>query len=120
MSGEQRATQTRNIPKRKLAGRQVAVPLEASDVTCRLACRRLACRMERREKRDKRGGFRRTQVLAVCRHVAAPLNDLANELVLREAGGDAVETRAALAAGIAKGVTVAALLCLEDERTLSL
>src|SRR5262245_32011244 len=109
MSGEQRATQTRNIPRRKLAGRQVAVPLEASDVTCGLARRCLACGMERLEKRDKRRGFRRTQVLAVRGHVAAPLNDLANELVLREPGGDAIETRAALAAGLAKGVAVAAL-----------
>src|SRR5262245_41933125 len=120
MSGEQRATQTRNIPRRKLVERQVAMVLEAGDVTCGLARRRLACGMERLQKRDKRRGFRWTQVLSVGRHVAAPLNDLTNQLVLRQAGGDTVETRAPFTAGVAKGVTVAALFRLEHQRALSL
>src|SRR6476659_2411467 len=76
--------------------------------------------MQRPQKRDQRRRFCRTQVFSVSRHVAAALNHLSNELVLREAHGDAIETRAALAATVAKSVAIAALFRLEHERSLSL
>src|SRR4029453_12404963 len=72
------------------------------------------------EECDQRGRFRRTQILAVCRHVAAALNDLSNELILRQPHGHAVERRPPFPTALPEGVTVAALLGLKDERALSL
>lgn len=85
-----------------------------------IACRCLACRMQGLEKRDKRRGFGRTQILPVGRHVTAPLNHLANELVLRESHGNAVECGAPLSAEITERVAIAALLDLEHKGSLSL
>ena len=45
---------------------------------------RLVNRAQSFEELDERGGFGRTQVLAVCRHVATPLKDLSDELIFRE------------------------------------
>src|SRR4029453_6918170 len=97
---------------------------------CSLARRRLIWQMQRPEERDQRRRLCRTEVLPVRRHVAAALNHLSNELILREAHGHGVETRTALAAGaeggtaaaagVAQRVAVAALLGLKHERALSL
>src|SRR5258707_6072941 len=50
---------------------------------CCIARGSLSCRMQCFEKRDECCRFRRTQILSVCRHVAAALDHLADELVLR-------------------------------------
>src|SRR5262249_14178485 len=73
---------------------------------------------QRREKCDERRRFRRTQVLAVRGHVAASLDHLTDELILRESQRDAVESRTSLAARFPKGVAVATLLDLKHERAL--
>src|ERR1700752_4389134 len=47
----------------------------------------LSCGMESLEKGDQRRGLWRTQVFSVRRHVAASLDHLADELVLRQPYG---------------------------------
>src|SRR4029077_14686112 len=56
----------------------------------------------------------------ICRHVAAALNHLPNELVLCQPHGDAVQGWSPLSACVAKRVAVGALLELTHERTLAL
>src|SRR5229473_6162570 len=72
------------------------------------------------EKCHKRGCLRRTQVLPVRRHVAASLDHLADELILREPHGDAIQRRASLPAQLPEGMAVAALLGLKNKRALPL
>src|SRR5215510_10144044 len=72
------------------------------------------------QKCYQRRGLGRAQILAVSGHVAAALDYLADELVLREPHGDTVQRRTSLPAALRQGMTVAALLRLEDERTLPL
>src|SRR5215467_8217871 len=72
------------------------------------------------EERHQRGGLRRAEVLAVRGHVAAALNHLPNQLVLREPYRHAVESRASLPAAICQCMTVAALLRLKNQRALPL
>src|SRR6266478_3500612 len=81
---------------------------------------RLPIRMQGFEKCDERGGLCGTQVLPVRRHVAASLDHLADELVLREPHGDAIQRRASLPAQLPEGVAVAALLDLKNKRALPL
>src|SRR5258708_12827883 len=76
--------------------------------------------MQRLEKCDERRRLRRTQILPIRRHVAASLDHLADELVLREPHGNTVQSRASLSAPLPKGMAVAALLALENEGTLPL
>src|SRR6266699_5250717 len=76
--------------------------------------------MQSLEKCYECSGLRRTQILSVRRHVSAALNYLANELVLREPHGDTVESGTSLPAHVSKGMTVAALLDLQHQRTLPL
>src|ERR1700756_894 len=76
--------------------------------------------MQGLEKCHERSGLRRTQVLSVRWHVTAALNHLADELILREPHGDAVQHRASLPADSSKGVAVAALLNLQNQRALAL
>src|SRR5260370_7017848 len=73
----------------------------------------LPCGMQGLKKRDERRGLCRTQVLPVRRHVAASLDHLADELVLREPHGDAIQRRASLPAQLPEGMAVAALLDLQ-------
>src|SRR5580704_6029346 len=72
------------------------------------------------EKCHERRGLCRTQVLPVRRHVAASLDHLADELVLREPHGDAVERRPPLSAEFTERMAIAALLHLEHESALPL
>ena len=58
----------------------------------------LAGGMQRREKRDQGRSFRRAQAVSICRHVAAALQYLADQLVLSETRGDGIERRSSLAA----------------------
>src|SRR5260370_16328282 len=76
----------------------------------------LPCGMQGLKKRDERRGLCRTQVLPVRRHVAASLDHLADELVLREPHGDAIQRRASLPAQLPEGMAVAALLHLKNKR----
>src|SRR6266700_6740617 len=76
--------------------------------------------MQSLEKCHECSRLRRTQILSVRRHVAAPLNHLANELVLRAPHGNAVESGTSLPAYISEGMTVTALLDLKHQRALAL
>src|SRR5882757_9698097 len=75
--------------------------------------------MQSYQKRDQGGCFRRTQVVSVGRHVAASLNDLADQLVLRQSYGDAVECRPSLAARLSERMAIAALFGLKYESALA-
>ena len=75
--------------------------------------------MQRFEKCHEGRGLCRTQVVSIGGHVAAALNHLPDELVLRQSNRDTVQSRASLSAGIAKGVAVAALLYLKHQRALT-
>src|SRR5258708_1615568 len=85
-----------------------------------IARRSLPSRMQGLEKCDERRGLCRTQVLPVRRHVAASLDHLADELVLCEPHGDAIQRRASLTAQLPEGMAVAALLDLKNKRALPL
>jgi hypothetical protein len=76
--------------------------------------------MKSLEEGDEGGGFWWAEIFAVRGHVAAALNDLANELVLREQESDLVESGSAFTAFIAERMAVVALLELKDERALTL
>src|SRR5689334_12082778 len=76
--------------------------------------------MQGLKKCDERGGLRWTQILSVGWHVAAALNHLADQLVLCQPYGHAVETGASLPALLSKGMAVSALLGLKHERALPL
>src|SRR6266852_8684551 len=90
------------------------------DFACRFPCGSLAQGMQGLEKGDQCGGFRWTQVFSVGGHVAASLDHLADELVLREPHGNAVQSRTSFSATISKRMAVAALLRLKYERALPL
>ncbi len=85
-----------------------------------VARRRQSGRVQRLEKRHQRGRLGGAQVLSVGGHVAATLNHLTYQLILRELNGDAIQFRPALSSRAAKSVAVMALLCLENERPLPL
>src|ERR1700741_3672430 len=70
------------------------------------------------KKCDQSGSLGRSQILSVCRHVAASLDYLSNQLILGKPHGDAVESRTSLPALVAKRMAVAALLHLKDQRPL--
>src|SRR6516164_2207936 len=70
------------------------------------------------QKRDESGGLGRIQAVAVRWHVAAALQYLADQLVLSQPFGYCVERGTALATLFSQGVTTAALLVLEDKRSL--
>src|SRR2546422_7815209 len=76
--------------------------------------------MQRLQKCDERSCFRWAQVLPIRRHVAASLDHLPDELVLREPYGNAVQRRTSLPAAFSKKMAVAALLHLKNERALPL
>src|SRR5271168_2843099 len=85
-----------------------------------IARRSLPGGMQGLEKCNERRGLCRTQVLPVRRHVAASLDHLADELVLREPHGDAVERRPPLSAEFTERMAIAALLHLKHESSLPL
>src|SRR5882724_11478335 len=76
--------------------------------------------MECFEERHERRGLGGTQVLSICRHVAAALDHLPDELVFRQSDGDGVEPWTALPTFAIERVAVVALLHLEHERSLPL
>jgi len=58
--------------------------------------------MQSFEERDQRRRFRRAQILSVSRHVATSLDDLADQLVLGQTQGNAVESWPPLPAQVSK------------------
>src|SRR6185436_7571407 len=72
------------------------LPLPERHIAGSIACGGLSGRVQGFEKCHQRGCLRRTQVLAVGRHVASSLNHLPDELILCEAHRDAVQVRAPL------------------------
>src|SRR5580692_10572388 len=80
---------------------------------CRIASRALSCRVQGLKESYERRRLCRAQVVPISRHVAAALNYLPNELVLRQPHGNAVQGWSSLSAGVAKRVAVAALLDLK-------
>src|SRR5215472_12623494 len=72
------------------------------------------------EKGHQRRGLRRAQILAISRHVAASLDHLANELVLREPHRNTVQRRTPLPTLVCQGMAIAALLDLKYKRSLPL
>ena len=68
----------------------------------------------------QRGDFRRTQVLAVSRHVAAALNHLAHQLIPGQACGDTIEHWSAQPSFATYAVAVDALLIVENQSALPL
>src|SRR5438105_1516168 len=85
-----------------------------------IARRSLSRRVQRLEKCDECGRLRWTQVFSIRRHVAASLNHLPDELVLREPHRNAVQGGASFPAGPSKGMAVAALFDLKNESALPL
>lgn len=81
--------------------------------------RRKIVAAESRKKSDESGCFGGTERIAVSGHISSPLQDLADDLILRHASSDGVQRRAAEATFSADGVTVAALLVLEDDGAFS-
>src|SRR5262245_24776148 len=75
---------------------------------------------QRSHERDERVDFSRAQILAIGRHVAATLQNLADELIARLARRDAVERRPALSAFTAEAVAGPALLVLQHQGALKL
>src|SRR5260370_14247431 len=73
---------------------------------------------QRLHEGDQRGHFRGTYILAVRRHVPASLDDLPDELITRETRGYSIQGRAAQTALAAEAVTIAALLALDENRSL--
>src|SRR5262249_29298299 len=71
-------------------------------------------------ERDERVDFGGAEILAVSRHVAAPPQDLADELPASLTRRDTVEGRPALSSSAAEAVARPALLVLEHERALQL
>src|ERR1700693_1784526 len=103
-----------------LRGRKGLRVLSTNRATRCIARRSLPCRMQRLQKCDERACLRRAQVLSVRRHISATLDHLANQLVLSQPYGNTVESRTSLPTLVAKRMTVATLLDLENERALPL
>ena len=70
--------------------------------------------MERMQEGDQGRDFVRAEVTPESRHVPVALKDLAYQLVVVEPSGDAAEIRPSLATLSCDGVTVSALLSLND------
>jgi hypothetical protein len=76
--------------------------------------------VQRLEKSHQRSCLRWTQILPIGWHISPALNDLADKLIFRESQSNAVERRPALTSLVIQRMTVVTLLCLENERTMTL
>ena len=76
--------------------------------------------MHRPEERDDRRHLGGAEVLPVGGHVAAALENLAHQLIVRQARRDVVQRGTALPALATERVTVPALLALQQQRALQL
>jgi hypothetical protein len=80
----------------------------------------LPCGMQSFEECDKRCRFGGAEIFPVRGHVAAALNNLADQLVFGENDGDLIESRSAFAALIPQRVAIVTLLQLKDDGALTL
>src|SRR5947208_2457184 len=62
----------------------------------RVLCRRLIGRMQCFQEGHQCRRLWRAQILTISRHIASTLDDLSNQLIMGEAQGHGVESRAAL------------------------
>ena len=69
---------------------------------------------------NERGGLGGAQVLAIRWHVAAPLKNLPDQLILRETRRYEIQSRATLSADACNRVAVTALLRLKNDSSLPL
>src|SRR5258708_4787921 len=76
--------------------RKSLLPILKNHIAGSIARGGLPCGMQGLEKCYERGSFRRAQILAVRGHVAASLDHLADELVLREPNRNTVQRRTSL------------------------
>src|SRR5258705_945432 len=76
--------------------------------------------MQGSQKLNESGGLGWAQVLAIRRHVAAALEDLPDQLILRETCRDKIQSRTTLSANACNRVAVTALLRLKDDSPLPL
>src|SRR5712691_9852476 len=83
--------------------------LTQSEVASGIARGSLSSRMQSFKKCNQGSRLRRTQILSVGGHVAASLDHLSNQLILREAPGNAGERGSSLALLVPERMTVAAL-----------
>src|SRR5215813_9711343 len=84
-----------------------------------IASGQLPCGMQGAEKCNESRCLGGTQIISVSRHVAAALQHLANELVLRKARRNGVQRWAALASCPFERMAVATLFALEYKRPLT-
>src|SRR5713226_8717213 len=82
--------------------------------------RRLSSWVECLQERHECSRLRRAQVFSVGWHVAAALDHLTYELILRELHGYSIQFWSALSARAAQRVAVMALLRLKNQRSLPL
>src|SRR5260370_20548391 len=87
---------------------------------CRVARRGFAMRMHRGNERNDRIDLRGTQVLAICRHISATLDNLPHDLAPGKACRSVVKCRSAQTACTSERMTIAALFALNQDRTLQL
>ena len=85
----------------------------------RIAGRTPPSRVQRLEKPNKRRRLRRIQIISVGRHVAAPLQHLADQLISRQSRRHGIQFGTTLAARAVKRMAVAALFGLENDRALA-
>src|SRR5712664_1690073 len=85
-----------------------------------VACRRQSRRMQRFEECHESSRLGRTKIFAVSGHISSALDHLADQLVLSELKSDAIQSRPSLTSLPVQGMTVVALLHLEDESALPL
>src|SRR5260370_27958644 len=85
-----------------------------------IACSGLSNRVQRLEVCDQGRGLLRAEVLSVSRHIAAALDHLADELILREPDRDSIERRAALSIALLGRMAIAAFQRLEHPRAPAL
>src|SRR5262249_36624959 len=84
------------------------------------ARRRLTGRMKRFEKRNQRCCLRRSQILAVRRHIAPAQNYLPNQLILCQPHRHLIESWTALSTAFAQRMAVPALFGLKNQGALPL
>src|SRR5271156_640258 len=87
---------------------------------CCIASRDLSGGVQGLKESYERRRLCRTQIVAIRGHVAAALNHLPNELVLRQSHGNAVKGWPSFSTRVTKRVAVSALLDLKHKRTLPL
>src|SRR5579863_8282978 len=103
-----------------LSSERLRLAIAKHQFPCRITSRTLRCWVQGLKESYERRSLCRTQVVPIGGHIPAALNHLPNELVLREADRNAVQSWPSLSTCVAKRVAVAALLDLKHERTLAL